>query len=1100
MTIDRQLIANSEDMPMDEGLRFKCLGSLAVTLDGHRIEEFISNKVPALLIYLVLQPGAHSRSELAGLLWGEVSEEKAKRSLRMALSDLRKKVDPYLDITRQSVEFIHDQPHHIDCLEFEEPISLNELDYKEIYQLSKYYEGDFLQGFYLDEAPLFEEWMLRKRENFRTSVIKLLHRLCQTCLIRGQYDLGIESARQLLEMEPWREEAHRQLMKMYYRSGQRSAALAQYEKCKAVLAEELNAEPTDATRDLYERIQAAEISDVLNLPPSATPFVGREHEISEILELIENPECRLVTIAGVGGIGKSRLASEIATRMRARFLDGVYFVPLAPLESEEMIIPAIAAALNFQFVGRAGPLKQLGDLLQHKEILLILDNFEHLTQGASNIVELIERALDVKLMITSRELLNISWEWVFNLSGLQTKGDSASKSAQLPAVDLFSICMKKSLGRTLNDEELNPVSHICRLLEGIPLGIEIAAAHSATSSVQEIYEEIERDINAVESRMLDARSEHRSLQIVFEQSWNRLSDAEQSLLKALAIFRGGFDLLALEGIVAEALAYEKVLTNLVSKSLVHESDMRERKRFSLLEPVRQFAESKFSDEVERLIIQKDHLDYYLQLAESAAHHLMGPNQVEQLRNLEIDQDNFRAALSFGSQSNLSKGTSLASALQGYWRPRGQMIEGFQWAEAMYEKCDADHPDEKAAMALLASVFVERLGDYDRSIAYAEESLSHYQTTEDQTGLARTSLALAQANWQQSDFENAKEFLKKALEIAKSINDSDLIAASLSLAGRIEYRLSNLDKALEYEKESLELYSEMGCTSALASSLSNLGTITNSKADYKSAVTYLEEALQLYQAVGDRYGESICMGNLGLFLQNQGKFDEAKPVLDRALKLKKEVGDKWGVSWTMSNLGINCIERGDLDRGEALLKSSLAICREQGDLSRAAIDLGNLANIAFFRKDLDGAKELYEESLKIREQIGHQKGIGKSLICLGHVAMLQEEFRIAEQNYTESVRLNQRIGDMQNLNLAITGLVGSWLIEGDLKRAAQLAGHVIAQVTRLGSKISSIDGPMFEQHLAMICAKLDSYEEEFEIGQRLDLDTAIDLALGDRAPN
>jgi predicted ATPase/DNA-binding SARP family transcriptional activator/Tfp pilus assembly protein PilF len=1080
---------------MDKGLRLKCLGSFEVSLDGQLLSSFISSKVPALLCFLALEPGAHSRTELAGLLWAEVSEEKAKRSLRMALSDLRKLVEPYLNISRQSVAFKHELPHQVDAADFESQSIVENASIDEFQELSDKYEGDFLNGFYVDEAPLFEEWMLHKRENLRTASIRLLDRLSEYYLMHGHYDLGVEAADKLLNMEPWREETHRQLMKMFYRSGQRSAALTQYEKCKAILGDELDVLPIAATVDLYERIKAAESDVVRNLPPQATPFVGRQREMAELSALVENPECRLITLAGVGGIGKSRLSIEIAKSMGTRFLDGVYFVPLAPLNSEEMIIPAIASAIKFQSVSRVKLEDELCSYLEHKEILLVLDNFEHLTAGAIILSTLLERVPKLKILITSRVVLSISWEWVIQLAGLEILGIEARNSNDSAAVKLFSICSQKCSGIALNDEELLSARKICSLLEGIPLGIEITAGLTAQSSPSKILEEIESDLNSVESKMLDSKSEHRSLSVVFEHSWRGLSHNEKILFRSLSVFRGGFDIQAVEGVLSASLDYAELLLNLTNKSLITMTESESHKRFGLLEPVRQFAQKKLEASSDTDNLHRKHLLHFLRLAEFASSELLGPKLIEWLDRLDQDQDNFRTAFEETLERDIERGVLLCSALIDYWWSRGKMLEGSRWAGLILERIDPGNLQQHALMQIIKAEFDERLGDFEGSKSDAEQSLAYSQSQSNKSGIARSLLCLGTIAWQQGMFETAHSFGEEALEICEDIKNKRQLSSAYGLLGRTAFRQSNFEEAKKHITKSLSISRELDLLSSSCSSLSNLGIIANSQADYRLAETYYKEALDINQRLGDLYGVSICIGNIGLALMNQGKFEQSKETFERTLALKQKVGDKWGVAWAMSNLGIIAIEQGDFDRAESLLHSSLAIDREQSERSREAIDLGNLGNISFLRGDLVGARLLYDQSLEIREEIGHQKGIGKSLISSAHVELLEGNLETARAFYERSLKINREIGDAQNLSLALAGLSGSWLMRGDLHRAAQLLGFVEARVLELGSRISSVDRPMFDRHHKILQEKLDSIKDEFEKGSKLSLETAIDLALG-----
>jgi hypothetical protein len=280
------------------------------------------------------------------------------------------------------------------------------------------YRGDFLEGFHVRNAPGFEEWMLGEQERLRQLALQALHMLTTHHTMRGEYGAGVDYITRLLALDPWREEAHRQLMLLLARSGQRSAALAQYETCCRVLVEGLGVEPSAETTALYERIRAAP-ERRHNLPPRPTSFVGREEELAVMGQHLANPDCRLLTVIGPGGIGKTRLALQVAAEQVDAFLHGVTFVPLASLLSAELLAPAIADALQLPLHGREAHKVQLLNHLRDKELLLVLDNFEHLVPtGLRLLLDILRAAPEVKLLVTSRERLNLRWEWVMALDGL----------------------------------------------------------------------------------------------------------------------------------------------------------------------------------------------------------------------------------------------------------------------------------------------------------------------------------------------------------------------------------------------------------------------------------------------------------------------------------------------------------------------------------------------------------------------------------------------------------------------------------------------------------------------------------------------------------
>ncbi|MGH2523303.1 MAG: BTAD domain-containing putative transcriptional regulator, partial [Anaerolineales bacterium] len=357
-----------------EVLTLKLFGKPQVSLGGAAVTGFISAKAQALLFYLAVTGRPHTREALAGLLWGEMPEAQAGKNLRNALSNLRTLAGPYLLITRDEVALNRESPYWLDVEVFLTALAgdLSKRALETLHNAVELYQGDFLEGFHVAEALALEEWMLGQRSLLKGLMVQALHTLVVKHLEREEYAAGIDYANRLLTLEPWREETHRHLMILLARSRQRSAALAQYEACRQVLAAELGVEPMPETTALYRRLTAAAAPPPHNLPPQPTAFVGREAELAETARYLNNPNAQLLTLVGPGGIGKTRLALQAAARcvepeanVEPRFVDGVFFVPLAADSTlgaggpQASLIAAMADALHFDFQGPVHPQAQL---------------------------------------------------------------------------------------------------------------------------------------------------------------------------------------------------------------------------------------------------------------------------------------------------------------------------------------------------------------------------------------------------------------------------------------------------------------------------------------------------------------------------------------------------------------------------------------------------------------------------------------------------------------------------------------------------------------------------------------------------------------------
>jgi len=510
-------------------LRLQLLGPFQATLDERPITGFESNKVRALLAYLVVEADRpHSRDELIGLLWPDQPDATARANLRQALANLRNAIGdrtseaPFISTTTDSVQFNRTDRCWIDVVQFTALIATCKTHVhrrletcrscaQRLQQAVELYRGDFLAQFVQSGSEAFEEWALIQRERLHRDVLDALYALAEHHDRRGEYDQIRRYAARQIELDPWREEAHRQLMRALALSGQRSAALTQYETCRRALAEELGVEPATETHSLFEQIKAGALTQPQrrhNLPAALTPLLGREHELAEISRRLEMPACRLLTLTGPGGIGKTHLALQAAADHIGMFTHGVYFVSLASLDAPEYMVTAIAAALQFTFPEQQDSQTQLFNHLRDKDLLLVLDNFEHLLAGTGLITELLQRAPQVTILVTSRERLNVNGEWSMNISGLRVPPASAVEQIEdYSAVKLFvQTAQRVQAGFSVPGPERSCVVHLCQLVDGMPLALELAAGWVRALSCQDIAQEIESGLAILASPKRDTAS------------------------------------------------------------------------------------------------------------------------------------------------------------------------------------------------------------------------------------------------------------------------------------------------------------------------------------------------------------------------------------------------------------------------------------------------------------------------------------------------------------------------------------------------------------------------------------------------------------------
>jgi predicted ATPase len=571
------------------------------------------------------------------------------------------------------------------------------------------YRTDFLTGFSLSGCSDFDTWQTYQTEHLRQRLAAALDRLVEIYQSLSDYETALTYARRRLTLDPLHEPAHRALMMLYAISDQPSAALRQYAQCHDTLSTELDLAPGVETTALYHRIRSGDFQQVTvgdasppidklplllpksarspvrhNLPPEPTPFIGRQDELNTLDTLLATPEVRLITIAGAGGTGKTRLALAAAQRQvnQANFAHGIYFISLARLSDPDLIVPAIAEALNFTFYEKVAPRQQLLNYLGQKKMLLILDNFEHLLGiadsgepvGVDLVKAVLQHAPQVKLLITSRERLHLRQEQLYPIHGL-TFSDQITAEAVISsdAVSLFLQCARRIRPELrVEADDLTDLIDICRLVEGMPLGLELAAAWVDLLSLADIATEIQESLDFLISDDHDRPDRHRSMRAVFDTTWQRLTEVEQQVLVQLSIFRGGFTRAAAQAVMGSSLATLAALTN---KSLLHYH--RSRDRYEIHALLRQYGEEKLTlaSTSEKAAYDR-HCAYYCSQLHQLESELKGSRRPRAIKEIEADIQNIRVAWQWASnQGQVERLHEALESLNRFYEWQGMDQEG-----------------------------------------------------------------------------------------------------------------------------------------------------------------------------------------------------------------------------------------------------------------------------------------------------------------------------------------------------------------------------------------------------------------------------------------
>lgn len=694
----------------------------------------------------------------------------------------------------------------------------------------------------------------------------------------------------------------------------------------------------------------------------STSFVGRERELDEVRRLLAT--AALVTVTGGGGMGKSRLAMETAQQLTATFADGVQFVPLAGVGTPDLLISAIATSLGVSLHAAAEPMRQLANHMREKQLLLVLDNFEHLLEAAGLLPGILSTAPGVKILVTSRERLNLQEEWVLPIDGLSyPSGPNATGLDAYPAVRLFQQRARQVYADFSLDHNAESVIALCQRVDGMPLALEIAATWLRMMPCDQIVFHLDRSLDFLSARIRNVPDRHRSIRAVFDHSWKLLSDIERRVLIQLSVFRGGFDLQSAERVAGASV---DVIARLVDKSMIRVTGSA---RYDLHELVRQYLSEKLaaSSDVAIHDVNRRHFQFFATLAEEADQHTYGRDQEVWYDRLEVESNNLAAALSWSLDADASAGLHMAASLGFFWHLRGHEHDGLDWLEALLNKQtgapalvrakalgfagafigSAEYDRERArsycelSLALAREVgdksaaawslstmgfFVE--SNLDRAIEHLHRALSFFRELDSGWGISQTLRRLGLWLTIRRQYHEAGLLLEESLARAREAEDPNAIAWSLLLLARLVWEESKDQvRATAMYEESLSLSRVIHSNFQLGDVLSGLAEIAEACSDYATARAHYDHAVELWQElrVGWRRVDWAWHGlppfSAGRVAQAQGDYELARRRYEGILLLGDEKGTDhpgWLVAHGLWGLAKLATLHGDAHRAAILL--------------------------------------------------------------------------------------------------------------------------------------------------------------------------------------
>lgn len=904
-----------------ERLEVKLLGGTAFLLDGQPVKSMPTRVSQALLIYLLHQPVPVSRETLIDLFFQASEPKQAAANFRATLSRLRKELAPFLNITTRTVAINREANIRLDTQMFEAALEAGQGD-----AALSVYSGDFLAGFFLRDAPEFEQWVVIERERLRLLAVEAAQRRVAETQQRHDYWAGLHAVNKLLVIDPLLEPMHRLKMELLMRTGQRALALQQYQTTVTLFQEELGLAVEPETTAVYERLSQLTMPPPVHLPAATDQFIGRQDAIKTLTRLLGEPARRLITLFGIGGVGKTRLAVETAVSLSQHtpgmFLNGIYFVSFVGLranDSPDSIAQQLMKTMNVPLSGGTAPATQAINALRQQEILLLIDNFEHLVEtGSRFLADLLREAPGVKLLVTSRQRLNLVEETVFDLDGLpvETADPLASEAGQL----FVTHAQRHRFTFTPTNEDVPAIGHMCQLLEGVPLGIELAAGLVRHVSCADIARQIADRLDSLVSPLRNVEPRHRSLRAVFDESWALLTAELRQIFAQLAIFPSSFDRAAAAAIGG---ATEADLEALMDKALLK----RANGRFAIHPLLREFAAEQIAAEA-AIPLRNRHCAYFTELIAEKSRTYHRPSYLQHLPGLVAVYDDLALAWRWAVDQLVSEESAEA------W-------EWMNWIRRPFIRLHFQKSWFHQARSLFQEAREKLEADgWHQPEAASQKQLLHAQLTVTEHNAARIL----------GNIPDAIEPTEATIpHLRQHVALDDLFDAYSVLVG-CHMQLGQFDPVPDYLDEMEAIAMESRRPVMFGVLYVSRSYYTDYQGDPEGALRYAEQSLEAFREMEDTFYEAIVLDGMARRLFTLNRPDEAAELLRQAYHLADLNDQTLTKGFLQKGLAFYYVEKGDLAAAEAAIAEGRRLFIELNE-QRNLVEIDHLqARVAYQRQD------------------------------------------------------------------------------------------------------------------------------------------------------